>query len=321
MNSGQVNSAGPDRRKSVWVCGHNGFVGSALSARLRESGYRLLTVDRSELDLRRQSDVEAWLDANRPDIVIMAAATVGGIQANRTRPAEFIYDNLAIAVSTIEAARRVDCSKLVYLGASCIYPRDAEQPIAEDSLLTGKLEPTNEGYAVAKIAGLKLCEFYRQQYGMDCITVIPANLYGPGQHTDLENSHVCGALMSKVHAAKQDGADSVEIWGSGQPTREFLYIDDFTDGMMFALEHYSEGRPLNLGAGSEVSIADLASEIAAVVGYEGHFVFDRSRPDGMMRKSLDGTRIHAMGWRPKVSLRAGLERTYAWYVGQLASRT
>ncbi|WP_420402511.1 GDP-L-fucose synthase family protein [Nisaea sp.] len=320
MSSEQKNGAGSDRQTSIWVCGHNGFVGSALSEKLRGSGYRLLTVDRNDLDLRRQADVEAWLAANRPDIVIMAAATVGGIQANRTRPAEFIYDNLAIAVSTIEAARKTNCSKLVYLGASCIYPRDAEQPIVEDCLLTGELEPTNEGYAIAKIAGLKLCEFYRQQYGMDCITVIPANLYGPGQHTDLENSHVCGALMSKIHTAKQTGAESVEIWGSGRPTREFLYIDDFTDGMMFALQNYSDGAPLNLGAGSEVSIAALAAEIAAVVGYEGRFVFDHSKPDGMMRKSLDGGRIHAMGWTPKVSLRSGLERTYQWYVDQLASR-
>jgi GDP-L-fucose synthase len=291
------------------------MVGAALTARLRADGNEVLTADRAKLDLRRQADVEAWVAVRRPEMVIVAAGTVGGIAANSARPAEFLYDNLAIAMNVIEAARRFGCAKLVYLGASCIYPRDADQPIREDTLLTGPLEPTNQGYAVAKIAGLELGRFYREQYGMDCLTVVPPNLYGPGQHVDAPDAHVCGALMARLHAAARDGSEEVVIWGTGEPTREFLYVDDMVDGLLFLLERYGGGGPVNLGTGSEISIADLAREIARVVGYTGRFRFDTAKPDGMPRKSLDGTRIAALGWRPRTSLAEGLRRTYAWYLG------
>jgi len=297
----------------TWVCGHRGMVGGAVSARLRALGHEVLTADRAALDLRRQADVEAWVADARPETVIVAAGTVGGIAANRARPAEFLYDNLAIATNVIEAARRVGVAKLVYLGASCIYPRDAAQPIREDALLTGPLEPTNEGYAVAKIAGVELCRFYREQYGMDCVSVVPPNLYGPGQHSGGDEAHVCGALMARLHAAVREGLDEVVIWGTGRPTREFLFIDDMVDGLLFLLDRYPGGGPINLGTGAEVSIADLAREIAETVGYRGRFRFDTTKPDGMMRKALDGGQLVELGWQPRTSLTEGLRRTYDWY--------
>ncbi|MFX4223890.1 MAG: GDP-L-fucose synthase family protein [Thalassobaculum sp.] len=303
-------------RSRIWVCGHSGMVGGAVSARLRRLGHEVLTADRKDLDLRRQSDVEAWVCDAKPDQVIVAAGTVGGIAANQSRPAEFLYDNLMIATNVIEAARKYDCSKLVYLGASCIYPRDADQPIREEALLTGPLEPTNEGYAVAKIAGVELCRFYREQYAMNCVSVVPPNLYGPGQHVGGPDAHVCGALMARLHAAVEQGQEEVVIWGTGAPTREFLYIEDLVDGLIFLLKRYAGGGPINLGYGSEISIADLAREIATVVGFRGRFRFDTSKPDGMMRKSLDGSQVADMGWRPKTGLRKGLQRTYEWYLEQ-----
>lgn len=300
--------------RRVFVAGHRGMVGSALSRRLAREGCELLTVRRAELDLRRQRETEAWLEAKRPDVVFVAAATVGGILANSTRPAEFIYDNMAIETNLIEAARRVGVKKLLFLGSSCIYPREAAQPMAETALLTGPLEPTNEWYAIAKIAGIKLTQAYRRQYGCDFISAMPTNLYGPGDNFDLASSHVMPALMAKIHRAKQEGRPSVEIWGSGRPRREFLYVEDLADALVHLMQHYSAEPHVNVGSGKDLSIAELARLIARVVGYDGEFRYDASKPDGMMRKLLDVGRIAGLGWRASTSLEEGIARTYDWYL-------
>jgi GDP-L-fucose synthase len=300
--------------KTVWIAGHGGFVGRALCERLASEGCEILTVSRAELDLRRQSDTEAWLAANKPDAVILAAATVGGIEANRTRPAEFLYDNLAIELSVIEGAYKAGCSKLMMLGAACVYPRMAEQPIVEEALMTGPLEPTNEWYSIAKIAGMKMVEAYRQQYGFEAIQVVPANLYGPGDHFDAERSHVCGALMAKIHRAKLKGEATIEVWGTGSPQREFLYIDDMADGLVFLMQHYSDGAPINLSGGTDVSIRELGELLADIIGWSGSFEYDTSRPDGMPRKALNGQRVASLGWQPKIDLREGLSLTYNWFL-------
>jgi GDP-L-fucose synthase len=300
--------------RRVFVAGHRGMVGSALSRRLAREGCELLTVRRAELDLRRQCETEAWLEAKRPDVVFVAAATVGGILANSTRPAEFIYDNMAIETNLIEAARRVGVKKLLFLGSSCIYPREAAQPMAETALLTGPLEPTNEWYAIAKIAGIKLTQAYRRQYGCDFISAMPTNLYGPGDNFDLASSHVMPALMAKIHRAKQEGRPSVEIWGSGRPRREFLYVEDLADALVHLMQHYSAEPHVNVGSGKDLSIAELARLIARVVGYDGEFRYDASKPDGMMRKLLDVGRIAGLGWRASTSLEEGIARTYDWYL-------
>lgn len=307
--------------KRVWVAGHRGMVGQALLRRLNGTGAQVLTVDRSQLDLRDQAAVEVWVKKARPDAIFLLAATVGGIEANRTRPAEFLYDNLAIAANVIQAAHDADVGKLMFLGSSCFYPREAAQPIREDSLLTGPFEPTNEWYAIAKIAGVKLCEAYRRQYAKDFIAVVPTNLYGPGAHFDPASSHVIAALLRKVHEAKESNSGTVELWGTGRPCREFLYVDDAADGLVFLMEQYSGESIVNVAGGEVVSIAELAEIVSKVVGYRGVFHFNADKPDGMPRKALDASRIRAAGWRPKISLRDGLSKTYEWFRSTLAVET
>jgi GDP-L-fucose synthase len=298
----------------IFVAGHRGLVGSAVVRRLRAGGYReLLLAGHDELDLTRQDAVERWFAAHRPEVVILAAARVGGIQANNTRPAEFIRENLVMQSNVIDAAWRNGARKLTFLGSSCIYPKLAPQPMAEDCLLTGALEPTNEWYAVAKIAGIKMCQAYRRQYGFDAISLMPTNLYGPGDNFDLENSHVLPALLRKFHEAKRDGRPTVTVWGTGQPRREFLHVDDLADAVVFLTERYSDDRLVNVGVGEDVSIAELAALVARTVGYAGRLEFDASKPDGTPRKLLDVSRLHALGWRARIGLEEGLRGTYAWY--------
>lgn len=298
----------------IFVAGHRGLVGSAVLRRLEAQGFRNpVTRSRSELDLRDRKAVDAFYETEKPDYVILAAAKVGGIHANNTYPADFLYDNLAIQTNVIDAAWRAGVRKLVFLGSSCIYPRLAQQPLTEAALLTGPLEPTNEAYAIAKISGLKLTEMYRRQHGFDAISLMPTNLYGPGDNFDLNTSHVIPALMRKIHEAKISGAKAFEIWGSGNPLREFLHVDDLADAIIFTLEHYSETSPLNVGTGEDLSIRDLAKLIADVVGFEGDMSFDPSKPDGTLRKVLDVSRLHALGWRHSIPLKQGLQQTYDWY--------
>ncbi len=297
----------------VWVAGHRGTVGSALLRRLPREGCTILTATRAELDLRRQEPVERWLDAHRPDVVILAAATVGGIHANSTRPAEFIADNLGIQQNIIHGAYQAGVRKLLFLGSSCIYPREAPQPMAEDSLLTGPLEPTNEWYAIAKIAGIKMCQAYRRQYGCDFIAAMPTNLYGPDDNFDLIQGHVAAAMIAKVHRAKQENAPELVIWGTGTPRREFLFADDLADGLVFLLKHYSEDGHINVGTGIDISIRELADLVVRIAGYEGRVVHDLSKPDGMPRKVMKVERINALGWRAPTDLETGFRRAYAWY--------
>lgn len=308
----------PLQGRRIWVAGHRGLVGSAVVRRLAREGCTVLTADRQTLDLRRQGETEAWLRAQRPDAIILAAATVGGILANEREPATFLHDNLAIETTVIEAAFRVGVSKLLFLGSSCIYPRDAAQPIVEEALLTGPLEPTNEWYAIAKIAGIKLCQAFRLQHGCDFISVQPTNLYGPGASFDPARSHVIPALIAKAHAARQAGDAAIEVWGSGTPRREFLYVDDLADALVFVLQHYSGLLPLNIGCGEDITIAELARMICQVVGFAGDLHFDASKPDGMPRKLLDVSRLHALGWRAQTPLATGLRATYRWYLDHLA---
>jgi GDP-L-fucose synthase len=300
--------------RRVFVAGHRGMVGSALVRRLAREDCEVLTAGREEVDLRRQAPTEEWLSARRPDAVIVAAATVGGILANSTRPAEFLYDNLAIAANVVEASRRAQVAKLLFLGSSCIYPKLAPQPLAEDSLLTGPLEPTNEWYAIAKIAGIKLCQAYRTQHGCDFISAMPTNLYGPGDNFDLTSSHVVPALMRKIDEARQGGSETVEIWGSGTPRREFLYVDDLADACVFLMQRYNGYDHVNIGVGRDLTIRELAETIAGVVGYGGGFVYDRSKPDGTPQKLLDVGRLTALGWRATTSLEDGLRESYDWYI-------
>ncbi|QCO07149.1 GDP-L-fucose synthase [Azospirillum argentinense] len=307
--------------KRVWVAGHRGMAGSAIVRRLEREGCEVLTVGREALELRRQAEVEEWMAAARPDAVFLAAATVGGIHANSTRPAEFLYDNLAIETNIIHAAWRTGVRKLVFLGSSCIYPRLTEQPMREDALLTGALEPTNEWYAIAKIAGIKLCQAYRRQYGCDFVSAMPTNLFGYGDNFDLQQGHVAAALLAKIHQAKESGADTVELWGTGTPMREFLFVDDLADGLVFLAKHYSEEPHVNLGTGQEISIRGLAELLAEVIGYEGGFHFDTSKPDGAPRKVMDVSRMEAMGWTASTPLHEGFARTYAWYRSNLGKGT
>lgn len=304
--------------KRVWVAGHRGLVGSALVRRLASEDCRIVTVPRADVDLRRQAETEAWLLEQRPEAVFLAAATAGGILANDTRPAEFLYDNVAIAANVIHGAWRAGVKKLLFLGSACIYPRLAPQPMSEEALLTGPLEPTNEAYAVAKIAGLKMCEAYRRQYGCDFIAAQPNNLYGPGDNFDLESSHVIPALIAKAHRAKSRGEPTLTVWGSGTPRREFLYIDDLADALVFLMKHYSGPVALNIGTGEEVTIRALAETVAEVVGFTGTLAFDTTKPGGVPRKLLDAGKMKALGWRAKTPLREGLKRTYAWYLENVA---
>ena len=305
--------------RKVWVAGHRGMVGSAIMRRLAGAGCTLLTAGRAELDLRDQRAVDAWLAEARPDAIFIAAATVGGIHANDTRPAEFIYDNLVIETNIIDAAWRHGVKKLLFLGSSCIYPQLAPQPMAESALLTGPLEPTNQWYAVAKIAGIKLCQAYRRQYGCDFNAAMPTNLYGINDNFDLLSSHVIPALMAKIHTAKTAKQPTVPIWGSGTPRREFLFVDDLADALVFLMERYSGEVHVNVGIGTDLTIAALAETIARVVGYQGRFVYDRSKPDGMPQKLVDVARLTALGWRASTPLEDGLAATYRWYVANHAA--
>ncbi|HSS87289.1 MAG TPA: GDP-L-fucose synthase [Reyranella sp.] len=306
------------RNKRVWVAGDRGLVGSALIRRLQSEGCELLTAPRDSVDLRRPDQVERWMAGTKPQAVFLAAARVGGIYANDTRPAEFIYDNLMIQSNVVEASRRTGVEKLMLLGSSCIYPRLAPQPIPEAALLTGPLEPTNQWYAVAKIAGIKLGQAYRRQYGCDFISVMPTNLYGPGDNFDLMQSHVVPALMVKAHAAMRAHAPAIEVWGTGAVRREFLYVDDAADGMVFLMQNYSDEAIVNLGPGSDVPIVDLVDLICKVVGYKGGVQFDASRPDGVPRKMVDTTFAASLGWRARTPLREGLAATYRWYLDNIA---
>jgi len=306
-----------DRSASIYVAGHTGLVGSALVRRLVQGGFsNLLTVTRSQLDLRDQAEVSHWFKVNRPEYVILAAGTVGGILANSTRPAEFIYDNLMIHGTVVHAAHQYGTRKLLYLGSSCIYPRHSTQPISEEQLLTGPLEPTNEWYALAKISGIKLCQAYRRQYGADFISAMPTNLYGPNDNFDLTSSHVLPALIRKFHDAKVAGATDVEIWGTGSPMREFLHVDDLADACLFLMEHYSDDGHINVGTGVDLSIRELAERIRDVVYPEAQLRFDASKPDGMPRKVLDVGRLRSLGWEPSNDLDAGIRSTYAWFLQQ-----
>ena len=306
--------------RRVWVAGHRGMVGQALVRRLQSEGCDIVDAPRERIDLRRQAAVEAWMDKTRPDLVFVAAAKVGGIHANDTRPAEFLYDNLMIETNIIEAARQAGTAKLVFLGSSCIYPKMAPQPITEDALLTGPLEPTNEWYAIAKIAGIKLCQAYRKQYGLDFISAQPTNLYGPFDNFDLNSSHVLPALVRKAHEAKQAGADSFTIWGSGTPLREFLHVDDLADALVFLAKTYSDGEIVNIGSGDEVAIGDLARLIADAVGFEGAVHTDATKPDGTPRKRLDTRKLEGLGWRPSIALDQGVAQVYQWYCENVAAR-
>lgn len=301
------------RGKRVWVAGHAGMVGSALVRRLAFEDCTVLTAPRAALDLTRQTDVESWVRANKPDLVLLAAAKVGGIIANRDLPADFAYINQVIQTNVIHAAHRIGVEKLVFLGSACMYPRGGVQPLAEDQLMTGPLEPTNEAYAVAKIAGMQLCQSYRRQYGADFITVLPTNSYGPKDNYDPLTSHVPAALMVKCHEAKVSGASSVEVWGSGNPTRDFLHVDDMADGILAATKLYSGTAPVNIGSGTETSIRELADAIADAVGFEGMLKFDASKPDGAPRKILDISKMKSLGWTPHYSLPSGMKHAYEWY--------
>lgn len=297
--------------KRIWVAGHRGMVGSALVRRLeRENPAEILKITRREVDLRDAAAVRRWMEAARPEAVFVPAAKVGGILANDTYPADFLYDNLMIAANVIHAAHETGVEKLLFLGSSCIYPKFAEQPIREDALLTGALEPTNEWYAIAKIAGIKLVQAYRKQYGRDWISAMPTNLYGPGDNYDLNTSHVLPALLRKFHEAKVNGAPSVTLWGTGTPLREFLHADDLADALVFLLKEYSADDHINVGSGVEVSIRELAETIAEVVGYEAELVFDTTKPDGTPRKLMDSRRLHDLGWNNARSLKDGLTATY-----------
>jgi len=301
--------------KKIWVAGHRGMVGGAVARRLESEGCELLLAGRDVVDLCDQSAVRAWMAANRPDCIVVAAARVGGIHANNVAPVDFLQDNLVIQSNILAAAHENDVERLLFLGSSCIYPKFADQPIREDSLLTGPLEPTNEWYAIAKIAGIKLCQAYRRQYGRDWISAMPTNLYGPGDNYDLETSHVLPALLRKFHEAKVSNAKEVVLWGSGSPLREFLHCDDLADALVFLLKHYSEQEHINVGSSSEVTIKGLAETIAKVVGYEAELVFDSSKPDGTPRKLMDSSRLRELGWNNVRSLEDGIASTYEHWLG------
>lgn len=304
----------------IFLAGHRGLVGSAIGRRLAMGGFaNVVTRNSAELDLRDQAAVEAFFKAERPEVVILAAARVGGILANSSRPADFLYDNLAIASNVIHAAHEHGVKKLLNLGSSCIYPKLAPQPLKEEYLLTGPLEPTNRAYAVAKIAAIELCDTYRAQHGNDFISAMPTNLYGPNDNFDLQSSHVLPALLRKTHEAKRAGKHTISIWGSGRPRREFLHVDDLADACLFLLENVSQPGPINVGTGTDVSIRELAELIASVVGYEREFEFDETKPDGTPRKLMDVSRLSGLGWQARINLRTGIQATYDWYLANEAT--
>jgi GDP-L-fucose synthase len=299
--------------KRVFVAGHRGMVGAALLRRLARESCEILTADRIQLDLIRPAEVEAWFDRMRPEVVIVAAAKVGGIQANDRFPADFLWINLMIEANIVNAAWLAKVEKLLFLGSSCIYPKFAAQPIVESALLTGSLEPTNEWYAIAKIAGIKLCQAYRRQHGCDFISAMPTNLYGPGDNFDLVSSHVIPALIRKADTAKRDGSEAMTIWGSGTPRRELLHVDDCADALVHILKHYSADEHINVGFGQDLSIRELAELTAHVVGFSGRIESDSSKPDGTPRKLMDSGKLRALGWQPSIALADGLASTYRWY--------
>ncbi len=308
----------PDAR--IFVAGHRGLVGSAIRRRLDAAGARnVLTATREQLDLRDQAAVNYWFRANRPEYVYLVAGTVGGIMANATRPAEFIYDNMLIHATVVHAAHQFGVTKLLYLGSSCIYPREAPQPMKEEHLLTGLLEPTNEPYAIAKIAGIKLCEAYRQQYGCNFISAMPTNLYGPNDNFDLTQSHVLPALIRRFHEARSRGASDVEIWGTGNARREFLHVDDLADACVFLMNSYDEAGHVNIGTGEDLSIRELAETLRDVIHPEAELIFDTTKPDGAPRKLLDVGKLHGLGWKHRIALREGLASTYAWFLAHQGS--
>jgi GDP-L-fucose synthase len=307
--------------KRVYVAGHTGMAGSAIVRRLQQEACEILTVNHGELDLTRQQETERWLAAARPHVVIVAAARVGGILANNSYPVDFLADNLAIELNLIRASHSAGVEKLLFLGSTCIYPKLARQPMSEDQLLTGELEPTNEWYAIAKIAGIKLCEAYRQQLGNDFISVMPTNLYGPGDNYHPENSHVAAALIRRFHEAKAADAPTVTAWGTGRPRREFLYVDDFADACIFVLKNYSNPQMINIGVGKDISVAEFADMVADTVGYHGQITFDPSRPDGAPRKLVDVSRLTSLGWTAKMTLREGLKKAYSAFLeGEMRER-
>ena len=311
----------PLRGARIYVAGHHGMVGSACVRYLAAQGAEIITSDRGTVDLRRQAEVEAFMAKAKPDAMVVAAAKVGGILANDTYPAEFLYENLMIEANLIDAAHRCDVNRALFLGSSCIYPRDAANPINEDALLTGPLEKTNEWYAIAKIAGIKLCQAYRRQYGRDYISAMPCNLYGPGDYFHPERSHVIPALMQRFHNAVREGAEVVTCWGTGAPRREFMHVDDVAEACGFLLQTYSGEGHLNIGTGSDITIKELATEIARVTGFKGRIDWDTSKPDGTMLKRMDVSRIAALGWQARIGFREGLEATYRWFLEQPALRT
>ena len=300
--------------KRVWVAGHRGMVGAALVRRLAAEGCEILVADRRDADLRRQADVERWMKANKPDAVFVAAAKVGGILANDTHPADFLYDNLMIEANIIHAAFAARVEKLLFLGSSCIYPKLAPQPLAEAALLTGPLETTNQWYAIAKIAGIKLCQAYRKQHGRDFISAMPTNLYGPGDNYDLDSSHVIPALIRKAHEAKERGDKEMVIWGSGTPRREFLHVDDCADALVLVMQHYSDDEHINVGSGEDLTIGELARIVCDVVGFDGKITHDHSKPDGTPRKVMSGDKLRLLGWTPRIGLREGLKHAYEKYL-------
>ena len=304
--------------KRVYVAGHTGMVGAAIVRRLALENCEIIKASHKELDLTRQQETESWMAREKPQVLFLAAATVGGILANDSRPAEFLYDNLMIESNLIHAAYKTGVEKLLFLGSSCIYPREAAQPMSEEALLSGPLEPTNQWYAIAKIAGIKLTQAYRRQHGCDFISAMPTNLYGPHDTYDLNASHVIPALMAKIHAAKKSAAPEVEIWGTGKPRREFLYVDDLAEALVFMMTHYSDDSHLNVGTGEDITIAALAAMMAGVVGFEGGFAFDSTRPDGAPRKLLDVSKLSGLGWKAKTPLEEGLKKAYEWYVENAA---
>jgi GDP-L-fucose synthase len=310
MTAGTYDLSG----KRVYVAGHRGMVGSAIVRRLASEGCTVLTATRAELDLQDQRAVREWFVREKPDAVFLAAAKVGGILANDMYPADFLYDNLMIEANVIEAAHRSDVGKLMFLGSSCIYPKLAPQPIEESALLTGPLEPTNEWYAIAKIAGIKLAQAYRRQHGRNFISAMPTNLYGPGDNFDLKSSHVLPALIRKAHQAKHDGASEIEIWGTGTPRREFLHVDDLADACVFLMKNYSDDEHVNVGSGSDVTILELTEMVARAVGLDGNIVRNESKPDGTPRKLMSGSKLQSMGWNPTIALQDGIASTYRWFL-------
>ena len=305
--------------KKVWVAGHKGMVGSALVRRLASEGVELITADPREVDLRRQSETEAFVARTRPDAIVLAAATVGGILANDSFPADFLYDNLMIEANVVHAAHLSGVEKLLLLGSSCIYPRLAPQPIPEAALLTGPLEPTNEWYAIAKIAGIKLVQSYRKQYGHDFISAMPTNLYGSGDNFDLKSGHVLPALIRKAHEAKLRGDTEMVVWGTGTPRREFLHVDDCADALVFLLKNYSEFEHINIGSGADITILELTQLVCRVVGFTGAIVHDLSKPDGTSRKLMSGDKLRAMGWAPRIGLEQGIAETYRWFLANMST--